>query len=189
MTDNNKKSLYDNEDHDLLIERHTIAVLVDNESGALQRVIGLFSARGYNIETLTVSEVDQEKKISRITIITHTSNRVIEHVIALLERLVPVHEVHNLTLQSPHIERSVALVKVVTEDSDHRVRAQQLADRFGARTIDSTKESFIFELSDMPEKLDKFIDLMRPFGLAEITRTGVTAMSRGINTFKTDISY
>ncbi len=164
------------EDH-----KHTIAVLVDNEFGVLGRVIGLFSSRGYNIDSLTVSEVDEQKHRSRITIITHANERIIAQIMSLLERLVPVHEVRDLTVESPHIERSVGLVKVINESQEARASAQQLADRFGARTIDSTAESFIFELSDTPEKLDKFITLMAPYGVKEVCRTGATAIARGID--------
>lgn len=167
------------------LERHTIGVLVDNEFGVLSRVIGLFSSRGYNIDSLTVSEVDYTRNLSRITIITHGSKAIITQIMSLLERLVPVHEVHDLTVDSPHIERGVALVKVIGE-GESRVEAQKLADRFGARTIDSTPTSFIFELADMPEKLDKFINLMQPFGLVEICRTGVTAMARGTGGIRVD---
>lgn len=158
---------------------HTLAVLLDNEPGALSRVIGVFTSRGYNIDSLTVSEVDHERGVSRITIVTEGTPVVIEQIMALLNRLVPVYEVHDLTFESPHIERAVALVKVVCEDPKNRAAAQALADRFGAKTIDSTPESFIFELTDMPGKIDKFIDLMQPLGVKETARTGVTAIARG----------
>jgi len=161
------------------VEKHTIAVIVDNEAGVLARVISQFSSRGYNIESLTVSEVDKEKAISRITIITEGSPAIIEQIMSLLERLIPVHQVRDLTDEAPHIERGLTLVKVVTEDEKKRNDAQKLADRFNARTIDSTPESFIFELSDTPETLDKFIGLMKPLGVKEVCRTGVTAMVRG----------
>ena len=181
-------SLYDIKETEERIEKHTIVVLVDNEFGVLSRVIGLFSSRGYNIDSLTVSEVSHEKHLSRITIITHTSTPVIQQIMALLHRLVPVHEVRDLMVESPHIERGLALVKVIGT-GESRVKAQQLADRFGARTIDSTEESFIFELSDTPEKLDKFIELMRPHGLKEVARTGVTAIARGAEGLNTEMSY
>lgn len=160
-------------------EKHTIAILVDNEFGVLARVIGLFSARGYNIESLTVSEVDHEKNLSRITIITYGTDKIIEHIKTLLLRIVPVYEVRDLTVESPHIEREVGLIKVINDDAEARAAAQQLADRFGARTLDSTDESFIFELTATADKIDKFIGLMRPHGVAEIGRTGITAMARG----------
>lgn len=161
------------------LDKHTIAVLVDNEFGVLARVIGLFSSRGYNIDSLTVSEVDKEKGLSRITIVTRGTPATITQIMALLNRLVPVHEVRDLMVESPHIEREVALVKVLAKGK-LRPDAQKLADRFGARTIDSTPESFIFELSDTPEKLDKFIRLMTPMGVREVCRTGVTAIARGL---------
>lgn len=170
------------------LQKHTIAVIVDNESGVLSRVIGVFVSRGYNIDSLTVSEIDHAKDLSRITIITRGSEKVISQIMALLNRLVPVHEVRDLTVESPHIEREVALVKVVTDDDEHRAGAQKLADRFGARTIDSTPKSFIFELSDIPEKLDKFIYLMQPFGVYEVCRTGVTAIARGLVSMNHDVN-
>ncbi len=159
-------------------ERHTISVLVDNEFGVLARVIGLFSSRGYNIQSLTVSEVDHEKSISRITIVTRGKPAVIAQIMALLERLVPVYTVYDLTVAGPHIEREVALVKVVGEGKA-RAEALAIGDRYGARTVDSTENSFVFELSDRPEELEEFIALLRPLGLVEICRTGVTAISRG----------
>ena len=179
IAEQNKHSAYQIVESHEVAEKHTIAVLVDNEFGVLARVIGLFASRGYNIESLTVSEVDHEKSRSRITIITHGTSSIIIQIKTLLERLIPIYEVRDLTVESPHIEREVGLIKVVTgEDDETRQAAQKLADRFGARTIDSTAKSFIFELSDIPEKLDKFIMLMRPLGVKEICRTGVTAISR-----------
>jgi acetolactate synthase I/III small subunit len=159
-------------------ERRTISVLVDNEFGVLARVIGLFSGRGYNIESLTVSEVDHDKGISRITIVTSGTPAIIDQIKALLERLIPVYCVRDLSIESPHIEREVGMFKVVSGGKD-RTNALKVADRFGARVIDSTDHSFIFELSDTPPKLDKFIRLLKPHGLIEICRTGVTAISRG----------
>jgi acetolactate synthase-1/3 small subunit len=159
-------------------ERRTISVLVDNEFGVLARVIGLFAGRGYNIESLTVSEVDHDKQVSRITIVTSGTPAIIDQIKALLERLVPVYCVRDLTVESPHIEREVGLFKVASGGKT-RVNALKVADRFGARVIDSTDHSFIFELSDTPPKLDKFIRLLKPYGLIEICRTGVTAISRG----------
>ncbi|NDF11227.1 MAG: acetolactate synthase small subunit [Proteobacteria bacterium] len=159
-------------------ERRTLSIIVDNEFGVLGRVIGLFSGRGYNIESLTVSEVDHDTNISRITIVTTGAPAIIDQIKALLERMVPVYTVRDLTTLSPHIEREVGLFKIVSEGKE-RVSALGIADRFGARVIDSTDHSFIFELSDTPPKLDKFIRLLKPYGLKEICRTGVTAISRG----------
>ena len=157
---------------------HTLSVVLDNEPGALSRVIAVFTSRGYNIDSLSVSEIDHKREVSRITIVTKGSIRVINQIISLLDRLVPVYEVRDLSFEGPHIERALCLVKVVCKD-DKRAAAQTLADRFGARTIDSTPESFVFELSDMPNKIDKFINLLSPLGVVEICRTGVTAMARG----------
>ena len=161
-----------------LIERHTIAVVVDNEPGVLARVIGLFSGRGYNIESLTVAEVDHAAGISRINLVTSGTPMVIEQIKAQLDRLVPVHSVHDLTENGPHIERELALVKV-TAMGEKRIESLRLADIFRARVVDSTIESFVFEVTGSPEKLDAFIKLMVPLGLVELARTGVAAISRG----------
>ncbi|MGB0920818.1 MAG: acetolactate synthase small subunit [Alphaproteobacteria bacterium] len=158
--------------------RHTLAVLVDNEAGVLARVIGLFSGRGYNIESLTVAEVDAEEHQSRITIVTSGTAQVIEQIKAQLERLVPVHVVHDLTVEGPHVERELALVKVKGK-GDQRVEALRIADVFRARAVDSSLESFVFEITGASTKIDAFIALMRPLGLTDVSRTGVAAIARG----------
>jgi acetolactate synthase-1/3 small subunit len=160
------------------VERHTIAVLVDNEAGVLARVIGLFSGRGYNIESLTVAEVDAENAISRISVVTSGTPMIIEQIKAQLDRLVPVRRIADLTVEGPAVERELALVKV-RGTGNKRVEALRIADIFRARAIDSTNTSFIFEISGATEKLDAFIQLMRPLGLVEISRTGVVAIARG----------
>ena len=159
-------------------ERHTIAVLVENEPGVLARVIGLFSGRGYNIESLTVAEVDHTGHLSRITIVTTGTPQVIEQIKAQLGRIVSVHDVHDLTVEGPSVERELAILKVVGE-GDKRVEALRLADIFRANVVDSTLNSFIFEITGAPDKIDAFADLMRPLGLSEIARTGVAALLRG----------
>jgi acetolactate synthase-1/3 small subunit len=159
-------------------ERHTLALLVENEPGVLARVIGLFSGRGYNIESLTVAEVDHTGHLSRITVVTTGTPQVIEQIKAQLGRIVPVHEVHDLTVEGPAVERELAILKVVS-DGDKRVEALRLADIFRANVVDSTLESFIFEITGAPDKIDAFADLMRPLGLIEIARTGVAALLRG----------
>ena len=159
-------------------ESHTLAVLVDNEPGVLARVIGLFSGRGYNIESLTVAEVDHLGHQSRITIVTKGTPQVIEQIKAQLGRIVPVHEVHDLTVDGPAVERELGLLKV-TGAGDKRVEALRLADIFRANVVDSTLESFVFEITGTSEKIDAFADLMRPLGLVEVARTGVAALSRG----------
>jgi len=158
--------------------RHTIAVIVDNEAGVLARVIGLFSGRGYNIESLTVAEVAADHTISRITVVTSGTPMVIEQIKAQLERLVPVHRVADLTVDGPHVERELALVKV-TGTGEKRVEALRLADAFRARIVDSTNASFVFEITGSSEKLEAFVNLMRDIGLAEVARTGVVAIARG----------
>ncbi|TMV06455.1 acetolactate synthase small subunit [Ruegeria sediminis] len=159
-------------------ERHTIAVLVENEPGVLARVIGLFSGRGYNIESLTVAEVDHTGHLSRITIVTTGTPQVIAQIKAQLGRIVSVRDVHDLTVEGSSVERELAMLKVVGE-GDKRVEALRLADIFRANVVDSTLNSFIFEITGAPEKIDAFADLMRPLGLAEIARTGVAALLRG----------
>ncbi len=160
-------------------ERHTLAVLVDNEPGVLARVIGLFSGRGYNIESLTVAEVDHTGHTSRITIVTTGTPQVIEQIKAQLGRIVPVHTVHDLTVEGPAVERELALLKV-EGDGEKRVEALRLADIFRASAVDSTLNSFVFEITGAPEKIDAFAELMRPLGLIEMARTGVAALRRGV---------
>ncbi len=160
------------------VARHTLAVIVDNEPGVLARVIGLFSGRGYNIESLTVSETEHEKHLSRITVVTSGTAAVIDQIKAHLDRLVPVHRVVDLTLQGEALERELALVKVVGK-GDHRVEAMRLAAAFGARTLDASLTSFVFELTGTTEEIERFIKLMTAVGLTEVSRTGIAAMSRG----------
>ncbi|MBL8561620.1 MAG: acetolactate synthase small subunit [Gemmobacter sp.] len=162
-----------------VIESHTLAVIVANESGVLARVIGLFSGRGYNIDSLTVAEVDHEGHRSRITIVTRGTPQVIEQIKAQLGRLVPVHAVHDLTVEGPSVQRELALVKV-SGKGEARIEALRLCEIFRAKVVDSTLESFVFEMTGTPEKIDAFADLMRPLGLCEIARTGVAALSRGV---------
>jgi acetolactate synthase-1/3 small subunit len=161
------------------VARHTIAVLVDNEPGILARVVGLFSGRGYNIESLTVAETDAARRLSRITVVTTGTPMVIEQIKAQLDRLVPVHTVRDLTLEGAHVARELALVKV-SGVGEKRIEALRIADVFRARVVDSTIESFVFELTGGPDKLNAFIDLMVPLGLVDLCRTGVVAISRGI---------
>jgi acetolactate synthase-1/3 small subunit len=158
--------------------RHTIAVLVDNEPGVLARVVGLFSGRGYNIESLTVAAVDTTLDRSRINIVTSGDQMIIDQIRAQLERLVPVVTVVDLTEEGPSIERELALVKVVGTGDD-RIEALRVADIFRARAVDSTLASFVFEVTGDSGKVNAFIDLMRPLGLAEVSRTGVVAIARG----------
>ena len=161
------------------VRAHTIAVLVDNEPGVLARVIGLFAGRGYNIESLTVAEVSHTDALSRITVVTSGTLMIIEQIKAQLGRLVPVHRVSDLTLDGPAVERELALIKV-HGTGDARVEALRIADIFRARAVDSTNESFVFEIVGDTGKLDAFIELMKPLGLIDVSRTGVAAISRGI---------
>ena len=159
-------------------KRHTIALLVDNEAGVLARVIGLFSGRGYNIESLTVAETDPSNLRSRITIVTLGTPMVIEQIKAQLSRLVPVYKVSDLTIEGPFVERELALIKV-SGKGEPRVESLRIADIFRARVVDSTNDSFVFELTGASEKLNAFVELMKPLGLVDVSRTGVVAISRG----------
>ena len=161
------------------VEAHTLAVVVDNESGVLARVIGLFSGRGYNIDSLTVAEVDHAGHRSRITVVTTGTPAVIEQIKAQLARMVPVHAVHDLTVEGPAVQRELALLKVAGK-GEARIEALRLAEIFRAHVVDSTLETFVFEMTGTPEKIDSFADLMRPLGLREMARTGVAALSRGV---------
>ena len=160
------------------IESHTLAVIVDNEPGVLARVIGLFSGRGYNIESLTVAEVDRKNRLSRITIVTSGTRMIIEQIKAQLSRLVPVHKVLDLTDEGPFVEREMALIKVIGK-GESRIESLRLADIFRAQVVDSTIESFVFEITGSADKLNAFITLMEPLGLVEVSRTGAVAISRG----------
>jgi acetolactate synthase-1/3 small subunit len=162
----------------MTVERHTIAILVDNESGVLARVIGLFSGRGYNIESLTVAEVEARRHLSRITIVTSGTPMIIEQIKNQLGRLVPVHKVSDLTDEGAHVERELALVKV-RGTGNKRVESLRIADIFRARVVDSTIESFVFEMTGSSAKLNAFINLMQPLGLVDVSRTGVVAIARG----------
>ncbi|MGY6547794.1 MAG: acetolactate synthase small subunit [Roseinatronobacter sp.] len=174
-----KHSAYDLRDPNAeVIETHTLAVIVENEAGVLARVIGLFSARGYNIDSLTVAEVDHLGHRSRITIVTSGTPQVIVQIKAQLERMVIVHAVHDLTVEGPSVQRELALFKVRGR-GDQRIEALRLAEIFRANVVDSTLESFVFEMTGTPEKVDAFAELMRPLGLLEVARTGVAALSRG----------
>jgi acetolactate synthase I/III small subunit len=159
-------------------ERHTLSVTVSNEPGVLARIAGMFTARGYNIESLTVADITEDDAISRITIVTSGTPAVIEQVVAQLDRLVPVHSVTDLTLRGEHIERELALVKVAGT-GDHRIEALRLAEVFRANVVDTTISSFVFELTGSSTKIDKFIELMGEIGLVEVARTGIVAMARG----------
>ncbi len=175
-TSHSAYNLRDN--HAEIIETHTLTVIVDNESGVLARVIGLFSGRGYNIDSLTVAEVDHIGHRSRVTIVTTGTPQVIEQIKAQLARMVPVHDVHDLTVEGPSVERELALFKVVCQ-GEKRVEAMRTAEIFRAHVVDTTLESFIFEMTGTADKIDAFAALMVPLGLIETARTGVAAISRG----------
>ena len=161
--------------------RHTIAVLVDNEFGVLARVVGLFSGRGYNIESLTVAKVDDDENLSRITIVTSGTEMVIAQIKAQLNRLVPVHKIADLTVDGPSVEREMALVKVECK-AEKRVEALRMADIFRARAVDTTETSFLFEVTGVRDKVKAFVELMAPLGKIEVCRTGIVAVKRGNGT-------
>jgi len=159
-------------------ETHTLSVLVDNEAGVLARVVGLFSGRGYNIESLTVSEVSHQKHISRITLVTRGTPAIIKQIANQIERLIPVHRVYDLTSGGPHLERELALVKVAGKGDD-RLEALRLADAFRAQVVDASTEHFVFQITGRPDKIERFIQLMKGLGLVNIARTGIAGISRG----------
>lgn len=165
---------------DEVVERHVLAVTVDNEAGILAKITGLFTARGYNIDSLTVADISEDHAVSRITIVTNGPPRVIDQIEAQLDRLVPVHGVVDLTEAGPHVQRELALVKVAGK-GENRIEAMRLADVYRARVVDASTESFIFEITGSPEKIATFVALMREVGLVEVGRTGVVAISRGPN--------
>ena len=164
--------------HEGYTERHVLTITVDNEAGILAKIAGLFTARGYNIDSLTVADITENHQVSRITIVTHGPPAQIDQIRAQLERLVPVHKVIDLTEVGPYVERELALVKVAGT-GEARVEMLRLADVFRAKPVDTTTSSFVFELTGAPDKIDTFIGLMRELGLVEVGRTGVVAMSRG----------
>lgn len=177
-TKSKNKSVYGTGPKEEGINTHTLSVLVDNEPGVLARVIGLFSGRGYNIDSLTVAETDTVEHLSRITLVCSGTPMVIEQIKNQLGRLVPVHDVCDLTIEGPFVDRELALVKVAGE-GEKRIEALRIADIFRARVVDSTLESFTFEVTGTVGKIKAFIDLMRPLGLADVSRTGAAAISRG----------
>lgn len=159
-------------------ERHVLNVIVDNEPGILAKITGLFTARGYNIDSLTVADISEDHAISRITIVTRGPEPVIDQIRSQLERLVPVHKVIDLTEEGSHVERELALVKVAGK-GDNRVEALRIAELFRANVVDTTTSSFVFELTGAPDKIDSFIALMRELGLVEVGRSGIVGMMRG----------
>ena len=163
---------------DAASERHVLTVTVDNEPGILAKITGLFTARGYNIDSLTVADISEDHAVSRITIVTNGPPEVIDQIEAQLERLVPVHRVVDLTTAGEHVERELALVKVAGT-GDKRVEALRIAELFRANVVDTTIESFVFEITGAPDKIDSFIALMRELGLVEVGRSGVVGMMRG----------
>jgi acetolactate synthase-1/3 small subunit len=163
-------------------ERHVLALTVDNEAGVLARVVGLFSGRGYNIHSLTVSEIDPEHHLSRITVTIFAPKHVIKHIVTLLERLIPVHKVRDLVEEGSFVEKGLVLLKVKAK-GDKRTEVLRISDEFDAKEVDSTDKSFVFQLTDIPSKLDEFIELMRPYGIIEYVRTGTAAMARGSEEF------
>ena len=165
------------------INTHTFSVIVENKSGVLGRVVGMFAARGYNIESLTVAVVDADRQLSRITLVTAGTQMVIEQIKSQLGRLVPIHQVVDLTEDGPHVERELALLKV-SGVGEKRVEALRIADIFRARAVDSTSQSFVFELTGTTEKVDAFIELMEPLGLIEVARTGVVGIARGSTAYR-----
>lgn len=177
-----KLSVYGDGPGERKIERHTLSVLVDNEPGVLSRIIGLFSGRGYNIDSLTVAEVSQSLNQSRMTIVVTGTPDVIEQIIHLLARLVPVHKVTDLTAEGPMVERELTLIKVAG-DSRKMEEAMNIATKYGAITIDETETSYIFQLVAETSNIDNFLAEIIPTGMLNISRTGAAALSRGKDKF------
>ena len=175
---NYSKSVYAQGPEEGKMETHTLSILAENQPGVLGRVIGLFAGRGYNIDSLTVAETDHDNNLSRITIVTTGTDIVLEQIRAQLENIVPIRSVRDLTTHGPYVDRELALVKVIGTDKN-RVEALRIADVFRARVVDSTLESFVFEITGASAKVDAFIDLMKPIGLKDVSRSGVAAISRG----------
>jgi acetolactate synthase-1/3 small subunit len=182
MTDSQPASVYDLAHAEEPESRATFAVLVDNEPGVLHRVVGLFAARGYNIDSLTVAETDERAHTSRITIVTRGTTQVLAQIEAQLQKMVSTRHVQDVTRDPNGIERELALVKVRGTGAE-RVEALRVSDIFRAKVIDTTHESFVFELTGASTKIDKFVDLMRPLGLVEVSRTGVLSLQRGVEVF------
>lgn len=182
MTDAQPASVYDLAHDEVPESLATFAVLVDNEPGVLHRVVGLFAARGYNIDSLTVAETDRRAHTSRITIVTRGTPQVLAQIEAQLEKMVSTRHVQDVTRDPNGLERELALVKVQGTGAE-RVEALRVSDIFRARVIDTTHESFVFELTGAPAKIDKFVELMRPLGLVEVSRTGVLSIQRGVDVF------
>ena len=159
-------------------ERHVLTITVDNEAGILAKIAGLFTARGYNIDSLTVADISENHALSRITIVTNGPPAQIDQIHAQLERLIPVHKVVDLTEAGPYVERELALIKVAGT-GDIRVEALRVAEVFRAKVVDTTTKSFVFELTGTPDKIDSFVTLMRELGLVEVGRTGIVGMVRG----------
>ena len=178
MSEKGTGSAYFLEERKDTTERHTFSILVDNEPGVLARIASLFSGRGYNIESLTVSETDEERRLSRFTVVTTGTPMVLQQIRNQLDRLVPVHSVTDLTVTGQPIERELALVKVAGK-GEKRIEALRLADAFKAEVVDATTEHFVFELTGRTSKIEQFIAIMQPMGLVEVCRTGIAALARG----------
>ena len=159
-------------------ETHTLSILVDNEPGVLARIAGLFSGRGYNIDSLTVSETEHEKHLSRFTIVTTGTSMVLAQIKSQLERLVNVHRVVDLTVLGESLERELALIKVAGK-GEKRIEALRMAEIFRANVIDASTEHFVFEVTGRTPKIEQFISIMMELGLIEVSRTGIAAIARG----------
>jgi acetolactate synthase-1/3 small subunit len=182
MTDPQPASVYDLAHAEQAEQLATYAVLVDNEPGVLHRLVGLFAARGYNIESLTVAETDRRAHTSRVTIVTRGTPQVLSQIEAQLQKMVSTRHVQDVTRDPNGLERELALVKVRGTGAE-RVEALRVSDIFRARVIDTTAESFVFEVTGAPSKIDSFVELMRPLGLIEVSRTGVLSIQRGVEAF------
>jgi acetolactate synthase I/III small subunit len=177
------KSAYSFSNKKEKIESHIIVVWVDNESGVLARVIGLFSGRGYNIDSLAVAEVDKKKNISRITIATSGTLQVLQQIKLQLGKLIPVHKVADFPRNKKTILREMALLKVVSSKGKLE-KAKQLCKKYRYIILDKTEKSFVFEVSALKKEVDDLIKKLQPLGLASASRTGVVAMTKGSEIYK-----
>ena len=170
------KSVYDSPDSIAVSRKHILTVLVDNEPGVLARVIGMFSGRGYNIESLNVAEVSNDEKLSRITIVTEGTSEVVSQIEKQLLRIVPVHSVSNLDEEGSAVEAEVALVNIDLNEGNKK-KIYEVCDFYRARRIENENNSVIFEIAGASERINRFIKEMNQITKIEIVRSGPVAIS------------
>ena len=180
----NSKSAYSSPGKQGKFDTHIIVVWVDNEAGVLARVVGLFSGRGYNIESLAVAEIDPKLNISRITIVTTGTPQVIEQIKLQLKKLVPVHKVADFKREDKKvIFKEMALFKVVGNNSK-KEKALNACKKYNAVILDKTKNSYVIQITALRREIDSMSKNLKKFGLVSVSRTGAVAMTRGSEIFK-----